>query len=128
MQVVEKGILYGHPDQDWMMGAKVGDPHPAIVLDRWVEPDTPYGPIYFVKPTIETMGRLFGMWTDVQVAEAEAEIAGLKAQLEQERQKRTAAELDVENLKQVIANVYRREPDTGEALKKAGPVKPKVAK
>lgn len=107
MQVVNKGVLYGHPDQDWMMGAKVGDPHPALVLDRWIEPDTPYGPIYFVQPTVETMGRQFGMLTKDEADALREKVDESFKEILDLEQKLGEAERTIEYLKGTLASLYQ---------------------
>ena len=106
MRVVDKGFAYGRPDTDWVTGSKVGDPHLAVTFDRTIDFQTPEGPIYFVQPTVETMGRLFGMLTKPEADELHAEIAALKAELLEERQLRFAAELDLENFKGILERRY----------------------
>ncbi len=96
----------GFRDVDWVTGSKVGDPHPAIKLNKWIDHDTPLGPIYFVKPTIETMGRMFGMADETVVAEMKDKIAGLEAELADEKAARMVAELDLDHLRHVVEKFY----------------------
>ena len=134
MRVVDKGFAYGRPDTDWVTGSKVGDPHLAVTFDRTIDFQTPEGPLYFVQPTVETMGRLFGMLTKPEADELHAEIAALKAELLEERQLRFAAELDLENFKGILErryNVATVTPEYASAIvmqTEAGPVKTKAGK
>ena len=121
MQIVDKGV--GNP-VCWVTGMVVGQPYHAFTFDKQIEPETPYGPVYFSLPVVEQMAGMLGFLSPAQAAELNERIESLENQVRVVGVELSEALADAFALRAVVEKWYTTPVELHAAELKIGQGKP----
>lgn len=105
--IVDKGIGGKSPDACWVTGVQIGTQgQPGVMFNKWVDLDTPLGPIYLCETVCKELGAAFGM-VDAETAE-EANRTRLSLEGELAVADESIARLEAENaaLRLIVERYY----------------------
>lgn len=106
MRIVERAIEGAGNPVCWVTGAPVGHPHRAVMFDKWIDLETPLGPVYLIEPVAKEVGALFGMIDGDAHRSVAERLTITEADLLQERAARADVEAELADLKRVVERYY----------------------